>query len=111
MTTGISVLLEFKFEFLCVYSTFPASCFVFEQCCLNPAPWLITVFVLQLAALSVSFVPIVLQFIVRMFNISISGMPNNACPFPGTLKKLQIFCLLLCSVLVYINLIVLLLIG
>ena len=52
---------------------------------------MLTVFVLHLMALSVSCVPIVLQFIVRMFSISISGMPNNACPFPGTTKKLKTF--------------------
>ena len=68
------------------------------KCCSHPAPWLLAVSVLHLTALSVSFVPIVLQVIVRMFSISVSGMPNNACPFPGTAKKLQILCLLLFSI-------------
>ena len=56
------------------------------------------VFVLQLLALSVSCVSIVLQFICIMFSVSISGMPNKACLFPGTSKSLHVFCLLLCSI-------------
>ena len=56
------------------------------------------VFVLQLNPPSVSFIPLALQFTVSMFSISISSMPNNACPFPGTTKEAQIFCLLLCSI-------------
>ena len=55
------------------------------------------VFKLQLASLYVSFVPIVLQFIVSMFRISIHGMPIKACLFPGTTKRVQIFSLSLCN--------------
>ena len=32
-----------------------------------------------------------------MFSLSVLGMPNKVCPFPGTKKNLQIFCLLLYS--------------
>ena len=52
-------------------------------------------------ASSISCDPILLQFIVIMFSISISGMPNSACPFPGTTKKLQVFYLLLCSIFTF----------
>ena len=47
----------------------------------------------------------------KIFSISICSIPNNACSFPQTTKKLQIFCLLLCSILFYACLIVLLLFG
>ena len=67
------------------------------------------VFVLQLE--SVLFVPIALQFIVSVFNLSISGMHNNACLFPGTTKKVQTFCYLLCSIFTLQCLIMLLLFG
>ena len=53
------------------------------------------VFVLQLLALSVSYVSIELQFKCIMFSMSMSGMPNKACPFLGATKNLHIFCLLL----------------
>ena len=32
---------------------------------------------------------IVMQFIVRMSGVLMSGMPNKACPFPGTIKKVR----------------------
>ena len=37
-----------------------------------------------------------LQLIVRMLNNAISGIPNNACSFPGTTTKLYILHLSLC---------------
>ena len=58
--------------------------------------WLVSLYGnLHLFLLPLS-VPIVLQIIVRMFSISISGMPNNGCPFLGTIKKL--YTLSLCSI-------------
>ena len=33
-----------------------------------------------------------------LFSVSLSGMPNKACTFPGTTKNVHIFCLLLCSI-------------
>ena len=48
---------------------------------------------------SISFpISTVFQFICRMFSVSMSGMPNKACPFPGTTKNLHIFYLLLYSI-------------
>ena len=32
-----------------------------------------------------------------MLRASVSGMPNNGCPFPGTTKNLHFFLLILCS--------------
>ena len=40
---------------------------------------------------------VVLQLAVSMFNNLISDIPNNACLFPGTTKKLRILHLLLFS--------------
>ena len=49
--------------------------------------------------MSLSFftVPIVFQLIVSMLSKLIPGIPNDACPFPGSTRKLHILCLLLCS--------------
>ena len=33
-----------------------------------------------------------------ILSMSMSGMPNKSCPFPGTTKNLPILCLLLCSI-------------
>ena len=79
------------------FSGLPVSGLVFVKYCPLPALQVFGVFVLQLASLSSSSVPIVLQLILRMLNNSMSGMPNNACLYPGTTKKLHILCLLLCS--------------
>ena len=75
------MLLDFEFELLVFYSTFPA-CLGFVYSWSPTELWPLSMFVLHLAALSASCVPIVLQFIVRMSNISLSGMPNRACSFP-----------------------------
>ena len=66
-------------------------------------------FELHLATVSVSCEPIVLQFILRIFSVLMSGMPKRACHFPETTNKLQIFSLLLWSILPFLYLIVLLL--
>ena len=42
---------------------------------------------------------IVLQFIVNMHGVSISGMPSKGCLFLGTTNKLQIFVLFFLSLL------------
>ena len=44
---------------------------------------------MHLAAWLASFVPVVLQFVVRMCNISMVDMPDKACLFPRTTKKEQ----------------------
>ena len=45
----------------------------------------------MLPFMSLSFLsaPTVFQLMVSMFSNLISGIPNNACPFPGTTKKLH----------------------
>ena len=81
-----------------LYSSFQgllASC-LFVQCCSHPAPWLLVVFILHLVALfpvyelchNIGLGCLVFQFL---------ACPNGSCPFPGTAKKIQILCLLLCS--------------
>ena len=85
---------------LCLYSFFLAQQFwtCIWYCFPLPASQVTGVFVPQLASSSASSMPVVLQLVVRMFSISISGIPsNNACPFPETTKILHILCLLSCS--------------
>ena len=106
----MNVLLLFKFESLPVFvyqfdllfvfvqllPGSPVSGLVFVYCCPHPALQVIGVCVTCYWHLLSAFSgPIVLQCIVRMFKISMSGMPNNACPFPGTIKKKHILHLLL----------------
>ena len=67
----------------------------FAQCCSLPISWVLCLFVLQFASSSSFSEPIVLQHIVSMFSNLISGIPNNAYPFPGTTKKLHILHFLL----------------
>ena len=61
---------------------------------------------MHLVAWSASCVPIVLELIVRMSNISISHMLNRACLFPGTTNTFFYYYVLF---LLYICVIVLLL--
>ena len=70
---------------------------VFVQHCSFPTSWVLCLFVLQFVSLSSFSVTIVLQPIVNMFINSISGIPNNAHPFPGATKKLHILLFFLCS--------------
>ena len=79
-----------------VLSNIPASCLCSVSH--NMKPQQLAVLVLHLSALSASCVPIVLQFIIRMSSVLISGMPKKACPFLQTTKTLQILSLLLCSI-------------
>ena len=94
LTVGLSVLFIFTLNYcLCLYIIFQAHQFLALNLYsiasfLHPG-W--QLFVLQLASLSVSFLPITLQFTLSMFSISISGMPYNVCPFPVTTKKVHFF--------------------
>ena len=71
---------------------------VFVQHYSLPAPRMLSFLTLQFAPFSSFSVPIVLQFIFKMFNNSISGMPYNASPSPGTAKKMHFLHLLLFSI-------------
>ena len=52
-------------------------------------------FVLHLLALSLSCVSTVLKFTVIIFSMSMLGITDKACPFPGTTKNLLFFGLLI----------------
>ena len=71
---------------------------VFAQHCSLPTPRTLSFLMLQFVPFFSISIPIVLQFIFEMFNNSMSGMPNNASPFPGTTKKMHFLCLSLFSV-------------
>ena len=64
---------------------------VFAQHCTHPATRTLSSLSMQFAPFSSFSVPIVLQFIFNMFKNSISGMPHNASPPPGTTKKMHFF--------------------
>ena len=70
---------------------------MFLYCCLQLTTLVAGNVLLHLLALSPSWVSILLHFIDRMSNMSMSDMPYKVCPFPGTSKKLHILSLLLCS--------------
>ena len=84
---------------LCLYNNTCCCLFlsspVFAQHFSLPESWVLWLW--QFASLSSLSVCIVLQLIVSMFSNSISGIPSNGFPFPGTTKKLHILHLLLCS--------------
>ena len=55
----------------------------------------LSLLILQLVPFFSFSVPIVLQFIFEIFNNSMSAMPKNASPSPGTRKKMHFLHLLL----------------
>ena len=79
------MLFGFKFESLFVFVLHLLSqpAFHLEFCTLGDGCVCIAI------GVSVSFVPIALQFITTMYSISIPDMPNNACTFPGTAKNVN----------------------
>ena len=101
-TIGLSVLLDLNLNCcLCLYSTFPACqlpalCLYGVAHILNPGCWLCFCYIWQLCLFS--GVSIVLQFLVRMFIFQCLACLIMLAHFLELQRKLQILCLLLCSI-------------